>query len=142
VIEVDDLRQMLVHPHAAPGEGAEGLRKQKLGVVNAARLSIAFADDGCDVVIADVLTNETAALHREALGSCALTIVHLSVPQAVAMERAAARLYSLTNEQMQALHQALGAFETFDVAIDTSFTALADSVSKICETLDQRESDR
>jgi hypothetical protein len=58
------------------------------------------------------------------------------------MQRAAARHYSLTDEQMQALHHAPGAFEAFDVAIDISFTSLADSVSKICKTLDQRESDR
>lgn len=142
VIEVDDLRQMLVYPHATPWDGAEGLRQQRLGVTHAAQLAVAFADDGCDVVVADVLTNETAALYREALGFRAVEIVHLHVLQSVARERAAARHYSLTHEQFRALHDAQGDFVDFDVQIDTSSTSVTASATKICKALGQPESDR
>lgn len=55
VIEVDDLRQMLVRPHTPPWDGAEGLRQQRLGIVNASLMATTFAVDGAEVVIADVL---------------------------------------------------------------------------------------
>jgi predicted kinase len=142
VIEVDDVRQMLVHPHAAPWDGAEGLRQQELGVANAAQLAIAFAEDGADVVIADVVTNQTAALYRRALGTYGVQIVHLLVTEAMARDRAAGRHYSLTDGQMHALHAAQVDFVDFDAQLDTSVIAVSDAALQVCEILDETRSRR
>lgn len=128
---------MLVQPHAAPWVGAEGLRQQKLGVSNAAQLPISFADDGGDVVIADVVNNEMAALYRQTLGEQGVQIVHLRVSEALARDRAAARHYSLTDGQMHALHAAQGDFLNFDRQLDTSVVSVADAALQVCEILDE-----
>jgi dephospho-CoA kinase len=137
VIEVDDVRQMLVQPHAAPWEDAEGLRQQKLGASNAARLAIGFADDGEDVVITDVVNNEIAALYRRSLSKQGVQIVHLRVSEALARDRAAGRHYSLTDEQMRALHSAQADFVDFDRQLDTSVISVSDAAMQVCEILDE-----
>jgi predicted kinase len=137
VIEVDDVRQMLVQPHAAPWDGAEGLRQQKLGARNAARLAIGFANDGEDVVIADVLDNETAALYRRSLSEQGVQIVHLRVSEALARDRAAGRHYSLTDEQMRALHMAQADFVDYDRQLDTSVVSVSDAALQVSEILDR-----
>jgi chloramphenicol 3-O-phosphotransferase len=141
VIEVDDLRQMLVKPHVAPWDGVEGRRQQRLGVANAAAVAIAFADDGCDVVVADVLTNATAALYRTALSPRAIMIVHLRVPLAMAQERALTRHYTLTGRELLDLHNAQGMFGDFDMRIDTSATSVPGAARAICDVLDQPAAD-
>jgi predicted kinase len=142
VIEVDDVRQMLVQPHAAPWEGAEGLRQQRLGVGNAAQLAIAFANDGGDVVIADVVNDETAALYRRTLGDRAVQIVHLRVTEALARERTAGRHYSLTDGQMRSLHAAQVDFVGFDAQFDTSAMSVSDAALRVSEILDKTTSQR
>jgi chloramphenicol 3-O-phosphotransferase len=142
VIEVDEVRQMLVQPHAAPWEGAEGLRQQRLGVSNAVQLAISFAGDGGDVVIADVASNEMAALYRQALGDQGVQIVHLRVSEALARDRAAGRHYSLTDGQMRALHAAQSDFVNFDFQLDTSVMAVSDAALQICELMDATTSRR
>jgi predicted kinase len=137
VIEVDDVRQMLMQPHAAPWDGAEGLRQQKLGVRNAAQLAISFAVDGGDVVIADVVDNEMAALYRQVLDEQGVQIVHLLVSEALARDRAARRHYSLTDGEMRALHAAQADFVDFDRRLDTSVMSVSDAALRVCETLDQ-----
>jgi predicted kinase len=142
VIEVDDVRQMLVQPHAPPWDGAEGLRQQKLGVSNAAQLAISFAGDGGDVVIADIANNEMVALYRQALGDQGVQIVHLRVSEALARDRAAARHYSLTDGQMRALHAAQSDFVDFDRQLDTSVMSVFDAALQVCELLDETMSRR
>jgi chloramphenicol 3-O-phosphotransferase len=137
VIEVDDVRHMLVQPHAAPWDGAEGLRQQKLGVSNASRLAGSFADDGADVVIADVVNNETAALYRRALSTQGVQIVHLRVSEALARDRAARRHYSLTAAEMRSLHQSQSSFVNFDRQFDTSVMSVLDAARQVCEILDE-----
>jgi predicted kinase len=135
VIEVDDLRQMLVQPHVPPWEGAEGLRQQRLGVANASLMAGTFATDGADVVIADVLTDETAAHYRQALDAASVSIVHLTVPCSLAHERAIARHYSLTDDQFRSLHAAQDHFRDFDVQIDTSTSPVQESAEIVSSLL-------
>jgi predicted kinase len=137
VIEVDDVRQMLVQPHAAPWAGAEGLRQQKLGVSNAAQLAIGFADDGADVVIADVVNNETAGLYRRTLAEQGVQIVHLRVSEALARDRTAGRHYSLMDDEMRALHMSQANFVDFDRQLDTSVMSVSHAALQVCEILER-----
>ena len=67
VIDVDDIRHLVVAGHAAPWEGTEGQRQQRIGVENACDLARRFLHEGVDVVLCDVISHETAALYRDLL---------------------------------------------------------------------------
>lgn len=82
VIDVDDVRQLVVSGAAAPWQGEEGRRQQRPGVQNACALASHFVKAGIEVVIADVLTPVTARLYRQLLPGC--LIFHLVVEVAEA----------------------------------------------------------
>src|SRR3990167_6380131 len=67
VIDVDTIRWFLRNPHKAPWEGEEGKTQQFLGVKNACTLAENFLKENCDVIILDVINDETAKLYRELL---------------------------------------------------------------------------
>ena len=104
VIDVDDIRQLIVAGAVAPWQGPEGGRQQRLGVTNACALAKNFLANGVNVVIADVLTPSTAQLYRRALPGC--LIVHLIVAKAEAVRRASARTVRITDAEFDALHEA------------------------------------
>lgn len=102
VIDVDDVRLMVVAGHVPPWQGEEGLAQQRLGVQNACGLARRFAAHGFDVVIADVLTPGTALLYRAQLPEC--LIVRLQVTLTEAHRRAETRIVHLTDEEFVDLH--------------------------------------
>jgi predicted kinase len=102
VVDVDDVRQLVVSGAAAPWEGAEGIAQQRLGVENACSLAHAFRSKGFEVVIADVLTPETLQLYRAQLPGC-LT-VRFSVSPQEARRRAGTRRVYLTEAEFESLH--------------------------------------
>ena len=104
VIEVDDVRQLVVSGAAAPWEGKEGREQQRLGVTNACGLARNFLAMGIEVVVADVLTPETSDLYRRELPGC--LIVHMTVGLSEAMRRAASRTVWLTDLEFRMLHDA------------------------------------
>jgi len=65
VVDVDDVRQLIVSGAATPWQGAEGLAQQRLGVENACDLAGRFHAAGFDVIVADVLTPLTLASKRQ-----------------------------------------------------------------------------
>ena len=104
MVDVDDVRQLVVSGGAAPWDGEDGLRQQWLGVRNACALAGRFVEAGIEVVAADVLTPETLAAYRELLPGC--VVVRLTVPLDEAWRRAATRAVWLTDEEFVALHRA------------------------------------
>ena len=103
VLDVDDLRQLVTVGGAAPWEGPEGVRQQRLGVLNACAVASNFLTAGFDVVIADVLDIDTCALYRELLPSC--LIVRLVTSWSEALRRAATRQVFLTDDEFAMLHR-------------------------------------
>lgn len=102
VVDVDDVRQLVVSGGAAPWDGDEGARQQRLGVRNACALAGNFVAAALDVVVTDVLTSETVGLYRDLLPGC--LVVHLRVPIEQARRRATTRPVWLTDEEFDALH--------------------------------------
>lgn len=102
VIDVDDIRQLVVSGAVAPWQGEEGRRQQRLGVQNACQLARRFLDSAIDVVIADVVSPDTLLLYRRLLPDA--VVVHLQVSLAEARRRAATRTVYLTDEEFEALH--------------------------------------
>ncbi|NIK54792.1 hypothetical protein [Kribbella shirazensis] len=101
---MDDVRQLVVAGAAAPWEGEEGRKQQRLGVMNACSLARNFLAAGVEVVVADMLTPETSGLYRQELPGC--LIVHMTVELAEARRRAATRKVWLTDQEFRMLHAA------------------------------------
>jgi dephospho-CoA kinase len=124
VIDVDVVRWMIVQPHAAPWDGEEGLRQQKLGVRNTCQLATTFLNEGFDTLILDVLTNATATMYREALSSFILRIVLLIPSLEEVLHRAQFRPARLTLDEIQSSYEGQRELSVFDVKIDnTSISA-------------------
>ena len=102
VIDVDDVRQLIVSGGVAPWSRDEGVRQRHLGVANTCALAANFRARGFEVSIADVLTPDTARQYRRDLPDC--LIVHLAVAMNEARRRAATRTVWLTDDEFEALH--------------------------------------
>lgn len=103
VLDVDDIRQLVVSGHAAPWDGPAGVDQQRIGVENTCDLARRFADAGIAVVIADVLSAATAALYRSRLET--VMIIHLRISLDEAQRRAARRPVHLTEAEFTRLHR-------------------------------------
>ncbi|WP_326633092.1 hypothetical protein OIE67_47780 [Nonomuraea fuscirosea] len=128
-IDVDDIRHLVVSGHAAPWEGAEGLCQRRLGVRNGCAVAGNLLADGIDVVIADVLTDDTAALYRELLPE--VLIVELAVEFGEAERRAGTRPVHLTPGEFRELHERQGEFSAGDVRVDTTGLSVRDAVARV-----------
>ena len=102
VVDVDDVRQLIVSGGAAPWQGSEGLVQQRLGVENACSLALNFQASGFDVILADVLTPVTLELYRQRLSGCLIVRLHVSDHEA--RRRAATRTVYLTDAEFTQLY--------------------------------------
>ena len=102
VIDVDDIRQLVVAGHAAPWEGQEGASQHRLGVRNACTLARQFQHGGFDVVLADVVTVETMALYHQLLPQ--VMVLRLQVSIVEARRRAGLRPAYLSEAEFTDLH--------------------------------------
>src|SRR5262245_40892720 len=67
IIDIDQVRWMLVQPHHAPWEGEEGKHQCRLGVQNSCMLAKSFAAEGCDVLLLDFVWDYTVGIYRTEL---------------------------------------------------------------------------
>ena len=102
VVDVDDVRQLVVSGAAAPWDGGEGLAQQRLGAENACGLARSFHEHGFEVIIADVLTPGTLQLYRQQLPRCLIVRLHVSPVEA--RRRAGTRHVYLTDAEFNDLH--------------------------------------
>jgi hypothetical protein len=103
VVEVDDLRRLILTGASAPWEGDAGARQRLLGARNACALAANFLAEDIDVVITDVLTPESAVLYRELLPGC--LVLRLSAPLCETRRRSASRRRWLTSAEFDARHE-------------------------------------
>jgi predicted kinase len=82
VVNVDDVRQLIVSGGAAPWQGSEGSAQQRLGVENACSLARSFNAAGFDVILTDVLTPVMLELYRQRLSGCLIVRLHVSDQEA------------------------------------------------------------
>jgi hypothetical protein len=115
MIDVDDVRHLIVAGHAAPWEGENGLLQQQLGVSNACDLARRFYAAGIEVVLADFVTSTTAALYRRHLQD--VQIIRLRLPLAEGHRRARQRPVHLTKQEFDDLYH-----------LDATATPLVDHV--------------
>ena len=103
VVDVDDVRQLVVSGHAAPWDGAAGAEQQLIGVENACALAGRFITAGIEVVLADVVSADTARLYRARLPT--VLIVRLRISLEEAWRRAGQRPVHLTDDEFDRLHR-------------------------------------
>lgn len=129
LVDIDDVRHLVISGHTAPWEGEEGARQQRLGVVNGCALAGNFVSHGIDVVIVDVLSEETASLYRELLPDP--LIVRLSVDYPEALRRAQTRKVHLSWDEFRALHAQQTSLKAADVQVDTTHLSAQDTADRL-----------
>jgi predicted kinase len=135
VIDVDDIRHLVIAGHAAPWDGSEGHLQQRIGVENACDLARRYLHWSIDVVLSDVLDQETAALYRALIPG--LLIVQLRLPLAEARRRATLRPVHLTEDEFEALHAAQASDLAPDHILDVGSLTLdeqSDAVARLWRT--------
>jgi predicted kinase len=131
VIDVDDVRQMLKKPHRAPWEGKAGHRQQLLGARNAIVLTKNFIEaEGVDVLILDVLTEETARMYKRQLAKYHPKIILLSPSLGEVQKRNVKRGLTLKPKEILNLFEQQSRFALYDLKIDNSRLSAAAVVKK------------
>lgn len=120
VIDVDQLRAMVVQPHIAPWRGAAGMAQLRLGAQNACVVARNCVDAGFHVVILDVLADETATLYRNALTPIPHEIVLLQPTLAASLQRNQARGQFLTDQEVEVLYGWQERLTDYDLRIDNT----------------------
>ena len=120
VVDVDQVRAMVVQPHIAPWRGEAGMAQLRLGAHNACTLAQNFVAAGYAVVILDVLTDETAQLYRTALAAHQPTIVLLLPSLAEVLHRNQARGQWLTDDEVELLYAWQENLQLYDRKIDNT----------------------
>lgn len=120
VIDVDQVRWMLVQPHTAPWEGEEGKRQMSFGVENACLLATRFAEDGNDVIILDFLWDYTIGIYQAQLAAYAPKIIQLMPTRAEILRRNVDRGNWLSPHEVEMLYDHAEAFHDYDVRIDNT----------------------
>ena len=130
VIDVDWVRVMVAQPHIAPWLGEAGMAQLRLGAKNACTLAHNFVAEGYDVVILDVLTDETAAIYHTLLAPLDHQIILLLPSLATSLHRNQTRGQWLTDDEVRLLYAWEENLSTYDRQIDNtnqSADELADS---------------
>ena len=133
VIDVDWLRKMVIQPHIAPWRGEAGVAQLHLGVQNACAVARNCAATGFNVVILDVLTDETAQVYRTALADLGCQIVLLLPSLATALQRNRARGQFLTDAEVELLYGWQTALTIYDQQIDNTALPIDSVVRQLRE---------
>ncbi|HYN87732.1 MAG TPA: hypothetical protein VER55_04345, partial [Ardenticatenaceae bacterium] len=116
VIDVDVVRWMYRKPHRAPWEGEEGRAQQRLGIENACLLAERFSECGLDVVILDVVTDDTAGLYKKLIPSIKIALLLPSFAEA--LRRLAGRPPTVSEGEFNMTYQWSESLTIYDEKID------------------------
>jgi len=135
VIDFDVVRAMLVQPHRAPWQGAEGWRQQRLGVLQACKLATGFVEDGWEVILLDALSDRTLPLYRQSLAPHQFQIVQLLPTWAECGKRFQERGPVLTADEFALVYREQEQFKAFDLRLDNTMLAPADVAVRLAALL-------
>ncbi len=128
VVDFDAVRAMFVQPHRAPWQGAEGRDQQLLGVRLVCGLAEGFAAALWEVIILDVLSEETARVYRRLLAPFRPKIVQLLPAWPELKRRFDERGPRLTEAELDRVYRQQEGFAGYDLRIDNT-TAPADEIA-------------
>lgn len=135
LIEVDDLRQLVVSG-AAPGwESGDGARQTRLAAAHACMLMSSFSEAGFAVVATDVLLWDAGSVYRA--HAARPLLVHLRVSLDEALRRAATRQVHLTDAEFRHLHACERGADFSDVELDATDLSLPELTATVTELWSQ-----
>lgn len=129
VIDVDLVRWMFIQPHKAPWDGEEGKIQQKLGVKNAIILTKNFVEKGADVVVLDVLKDDTAKLYREALPEAKIVLLMPSYDEAY--KRFLNKPQTISDAEFKMVYEWQENLTIYDNKIDNTFLSAEETAEKL-----------
>lgn len=129
IIDVDTIRQTYVQPHKAPWDGEEGEAQQLLGVENACLLAMNYSKQNVDVVILDVITDETANLYKKNLGEVKIILFLPTFTEA--QKRFKKRPHTITDEEFKMIYRWEENLTIFDEKIDNTTLSAEETADKI-----------
>lgn len=133
VIDVDAVRWMYIHPHKAPWDGEEGKSQQILGVENACLLAKSFAKNNIDIVILDVITDETASLYKKNLGKVKIILLMPSYEEA--HKRFKERPHTISEQEFKMIYEWEKNLTIYDEKIDNTALSPEEVAEKISSLL-------
>ena len=131
LVEVDDLRQLVVSGSARAWEPGEGARQTRLAAEHACLLMTSFLAAGFAVVATDVLLWDAGSVYRSS--AARPLVVHLTVSLDEALRRAATRRVHLTDAELRHLHAAERGAESCDVELDTTGLSLPELTTSVAQ---------
>lgn len=120
VVDFDLIRKMFVHPHLTPWEGEEGKKQQLLAIHQVCQLAISFKESGWEVIILDVLNNETLKVYNNLLCNYSLRIVQLLPSYEEVYKRFLSRGRCLTDEQFRDVSEEQVALCNYHLRLDNT----------------------
>lgn len=120
VIDVDMIRWMLCQPHIAPWEGTEGIVQQKLSIINTCMLAANFAKEDCDVVILDVVTNDSAQVYKDNLLNFPLKTILLLPTFEETQKRLQSRTSRISKDEERMIYDWEKELKIYDEKIDNT----------------------
>jgi hypothetical protein len=139
VVDVDLLRWMVVRPYIPPWDGEEGRLMLQLGARNACCLANSFLESGFDVIILDVLVDETAQIYRTELQVRNPPIILLLPTLEKIQKRNHQRSPHLKEEEVALLYGWQCNLTSYNLKIDNT-DLLAEQVAERLTSLVQRAS--
>lgn len=131
VIDVDLIRWIILQPHKAPWEGEEGHKQQLLGVRHACMLAKSLISENYDVLILDVISDETAQIYKGTLKDSQPKIVLLLPSFEEIKRRNKIRPPRLKEEQVEMLYEKQKSLTQYDLKIDNTNLSVEEIVGKL-----------
>ena len=135
VVDFDLVRKMFAHPHKTPWDGEEGGNQQRLGVAMVCSLAKQFSENGWEVIILDVVDNNTIDTYKDLLNDYKPRIIQLLPSYEVAKERFDKRGPVLTEEELKNVYKEQAEFTSYDDKIDNSFLSPVDVAEEIIKLM-------
>jgi guanylate kinase len=120
VVDFDLVRRMFVQPHQPPWAGEEGMAQQILGVHQVCSLATNFSEAGWEVIILDVLSNQTAEIYSRLLHHFAPKIVQLLPTYSELEKRFHQRGVVLTEDELKMVYEEQSKYTKYDLRIDNT----------------------
>lgn len=128
-IDVDLVRWMYRKPHKAPWEGEEGIQQLKLGAENACILAKSFLTKNIDVVICDVLTDDTAMIYKSHLPDVKIILLMSTFEET--SKRFNNRPHAISEDEFKWVYELEQKLTVYDGKIDSTHLTAQETAEKV-----------
>lgn len=135
VVDFDVLRNMFYKPHLTPWDGKAGHRQNLLGVDHACMLAKSYLEHEYDVIILDVLTNETAHIYKDKLSTYNPQLIFLLPTYDEIIKRNMTRPPRLTNSELENVYKQQQTLTIYDRKIDNTDLSAEDIADQLLKLM-------